>query len=278
MWYPMLKAFACPARSTLMLLSFPCDSFSMGVEVFYFGVAVVIGGLLLFYRGFRWFRENQLIHNTPTSKVRSMAMGRVELYGTIESCPKKEVKTPFSGLPCVWCKWVVEERRSYGDDKKWTKVKEGVLNGLFYLRDETGKVMVYPKNADVDVPQFREYSNRMFGSLPQGALSFLEGRGLKTSGLFGSDRTFRLTEYFLMPGDEVYVLGTARDNPLVEDGTSDINEEDIIVCGGEFFYISRRPLKDVHEYHAAKVITGFGGGILLTLAGVYLMLYYLGIV
>ena len=40
-----------------------------------------VGGLVAFFRGFRSLRTLRRIENTPTSKIRSMPMGLVEIHG-----------------------------------------------------------------------------------------------------------------------------------------------------------------------------------------------------
>ena len=65
-----------------------------------FALVLFFGGLLMFYSGLKKLQRDRLIANIPTSKIRSMAMGIVELYGTIQ--PYEETLTaPFSGKECV---------------------------------------------------------------------------------------------------------------------------------------------------------------------------------
>ena len=64
----------------------------------------VVGGVVLFVRGFRAWTERRLIENTPTARIRSMAMGLVELEGTVE--PRSVLAAPFSGHECAY--WQVD--------------------------------------------------------------------------------------------------------------------------------------------------------------------------
>jgi hypothetical protein len=50
---------------------------------------------VLFWRGFRHIRVCRLIENTPTARIRSMAMGLVELNGKVEA--RSDLIAPFSG-------------------------------------------------------------------------------------------------------------------------------------------------------------------------------------
>ena len=58
-------------------------------------------GLVSFWKGFQTLQKRRLIQNTPTSKVRSLAMGLCEVYG--QALPYKEniLKSPFSGADCL---------------------------------------------------------------------------------------------------------------------------------------------------------------------------------
>jgi hypothetical protein len=57
--------------------------------------------------GVNRYRQRSLIADTPTSKVRSLAMGRVELQGTVE--PIGETFTaPFSNDECVLYRYSIE--------------------------------------------------------------------------------------------------------------------------------------------------------------------------
>jgi hypothetical protein len=52
-------------------------------DILFYSVGGLLLGLYVFYRGFHHFRRKRLIENTPTSKVRSIAMGLVEIFGTV---------------------------------------------------------------------------------------------------------------------------------------------------------------------------------------------------
>lgn len=53
---------------------------SDGRDILFAGIGFV-GGIWWFFQGFQLFRKKQLIDNIPTSTVRGMAMGLVELSG-----------------------------------------------------------------------------------------------------------------------------------------------------------------------------------------------------
>src|SRR5262245_12912587 len=112
----------------------------------FWGGALTIGGTLGFARGFRLWRRRRLIQDTPTAKVRSMAMGLVELNGT--SHGRSAIAAPFSGRDCVY--WQVDisvpERRG-----RWRVVHRNASGQPFYLSDGTGTALVYPKGAECNL-------------------------------------------------------------------------------------------------------------------------------
>ena len=80
-----------------------------------FAMMLFFGGLALFYSGLKKLQRDHLIANMPTSKIRSMAMGIVELYGTIQTY-EETLTAPFSGKECVYCRVSVSEwRRPQGE-------------------------------------------------------------------------------------------------------------------------------------------------------------------
>jgi len=55
--------------------------------------ALTLGGAAFIYGGFYKLRRFRLIADTPTSKIRSMAIGLVEIKGQV--IPEQTVETPF---------------------------------------------------------------------------------------------------------------------------------------------------------------------------------------
>ena len=80
-------------------------------------IVVFLGGGVVFFFGFNKMRRVKLIHDTPRSKVRSIAMGLVEVHGFAE--PQEILITPFSKNECVYYKYVIKEyqRRTSTDSK-----------------------------------------------------------------------------------------------------------------------------------------------------------------
>jgi hypothetical protein len=82
---------------------------------------------------------------------------------------------------------IEEERADSKGRKYWATVKEGGSAEYFYVEDATGKMLIDPLNAELLLAQDYQQIN---GSLFQ--------------------RRTRHTEWFLRPGDYVYLLGTVK--------------------------------------------------------------------
>jgi hypothetical protein len=183
---PMVAAMALPlcAISDLTLLNRTDSVFGLAHELVVSG-----GGLFFFFFGFAQLRKKRLVENTPTSKIRSVAMGINEVTGFARE--RAPLKSPLSGASCVFYKFKMEKevRRSKGGTY-WQTVNEGCSANYFYIEDGTGKLLVDPLYAETML--LEDYEN-------------ISG----ATGIFSGNR-MRYTEWYIAPGDYVYILGTVR--------------------------------------------------------------------
>lgn len=235
------------------------------LKIILFSIAGFVGGIVLFFFGFRWFRQKRLIENTPTSKVRSIAMGFVELFGSAVAF-KEILKSPFSGKDCVYYRYSIEELRHSGKSSRWVTVAKGSEGRHFLLKDDTGKVLVDPSNAKVDIPADNKFDSAWGTDPPKQAIDFMHSRHLSFESFFGINKTMRYTEYFIEPGDKLYILGTAGDNPFLKPGVGTKNEEHILVSkGNNVYYIADKPETEVLKKFKWKAIGGIFGGSVLSI-------------
>src|SRR5512137_2712326 len=113
---------------------------SDGRIVIYAG-AGFIWGILSFAKGLSAFRLKRLIENTPTSKVRAAAVGLVEVCGVAVPSAGR-LSSPFSREDCVYYKYTVEEYRKQGKSHRWVKIRSDEERTMFYVEDDTGKLLV----------------------------------------------------------------------------------------------------------------------------------------
>ncbi len=247
-------------------------------DIFIFGIMGFFAGLYLFFKGFSWQKQKQLIENTPMSKVRSIAMGPVEVFGSVTPSHKSVLKSPLTGRDCVYYRYAVEEYRKTGKSSSWVTIKRGTDGKHFFLNDDTGSVLVDPKDADVSIPADFYYEDGFGRKIPDNVQRFFDNNNIRYGGIFNARK--RVTEYYIAPSDKVYVFGTAGDNPFVEPGAAKNSSENVVIQKGtneKFYYISDKPEKSVLADFTIKVLGGILGGAILIVAGLGVILIYLGI-
>jgi hypothetical protein len=171
------------------------------LETSFYATAALLAGPWLFHRGFRTLRTRRLIANTPTARIRSMAMGLVEITGTVE--PRSTVLAPFSAKPCAYWEVDVSSRTRRG----WTVIHRNQSGSPFFLRDETGLALVYPRGSQCKIA-FASEEQCAGMMLPPCYAEYMDQRA-SALGKLARLGTLRFRERLLEAGDRVYVLGTA---------------------------------------------------------------------
>jgi hypothetical protein len=178
------------------------------------GVAIAVvgafAGLYLFYRGFRLLQRKRLILNTPASKIRSAAMGLVEVNGL--AAGPYTIVAPITGVPCYYFHTTAWQLQQQGKNSQWVKVADECLHVPFFLDDNTGRVLVDPQGAETDLHRdfHDEFSTSLFSSsmeIPANISSFLMRYGVST------DRKIKIDEYCIKPKNALFILGTLAQNP-----------------------------------------------------------------
>jgi hypothetical protein len=166
-------------------------------------------GVFGFFWGFRCLQKKRLIENIPTSTVRGLAMGMVELCGRAKE--KTPLASPFTQSACVFYKYTIEEYRRSKNSSRWVRIAKGDSATVpFILEDDTGSVTVFPQGAETIVPA--DYS-KVFSScnaLPVHIIGFLEKTRVRYKGLFGFSKRLRFKEWYITMGEVLYVLGHAQ--------------------------------------------------------------------
>lgn len=181
-------------------------------------IAGAVGGVALFVYGFKIRTTQRVIENTPTSTVRSLPLGFVEVAGAAQP-DGDPLSSPVSNQPCVFYTYRIQELRGGGRSRRWVTIAEERSTEPFYLRDRTGSVLIVPMGAEATLSKEQVFSNRWPGSIPDHVARTLRGIGSPTASWLGP-RTIRCREAVIAPGDPLYVLGTAQENPAAA-GTSD---------------------------------------------------------
>lgn len=252
-------------------------------------------GVAIFWHGFNRMHKYRLIKDIPQSKIRSMAMGLVEIHGTCR--PAELIYAPFSKSECVYFKYEIKEYRKHTSrDSKghsrttysWDTVAFGDRRVPFYAVDDTGQVMVYPDRAEFAIRERMAFHQdhgvydgiAMFISALNSwkgdkearpetddlrLVALREWKGKVTVG----DR--RYYEYFLAPDDQLFVMGTAAndadapDHVLIRQGQNE-----------NTFIISDRSEKELLKSLAKQMTASFIFGGLFFGAGIVWLLHLYG--
>ncbi len=104
---------------------------------------------LFVWRSLHHFRLQLMVLNTPTSRIRSLAAGMVEVVG--RAIRNTNLVGPVSGRACVYYR-VTRYRRSVDlrGRPRWRRISDlHTINSPFVLDDGTGRVVVVPEGAQI---------------------------------------------------------------------------------------------------------------------------------
>ena len=173
--------------------------------------AVISIALLLWWRSAMLFKRT--VEDVPTSKVKGVFIGLNEVKGKVKS--DEPLQTYLTESPTVWYKWSIQERweriETYTDSKGnrrtrkssgWKTVDSGESFQSFFLVDDTGELSVNPSEAKVDAP-----STLSLRCGPSDSMYYDKG---PAGSIMNSTHRRRFTEHAIQPGDDLYVLGSAK--------------------------------------------------------------------
>ncbi len=163
-------------------------------------------------------RDQRRLKATPNSKVKGIFIGPVEVVGTIES--GQPILSYLAEVPCVYFTATVSERwtrivTSTETDSEgrtrivtrqetgWSVVQSAGYSIPFDLRDTTGSIQVQPTGAVIE-------GNSIFSATVGPGDPLYYGKG-PSGAVAGSDHLRRFDEVALLPGWQVFSVGTARE-------------------------------------------------------------------
>lgn len=169
---------------------------------------VALGGYLLF-RAFTSSLRLSRVLTTKTSPIAAARGALVELQGHVVA--RELLTAPMSGASCVWYDYSVHEHRGTTRGRsRWVQLCSGKEGREFVLEDDSGRALVRPAGAHVELAVDTHGSSGLFSDPTPQLQRFLAQVGVDSTGLFGMNRRLRVTERFLSDGDALYVLGAAR--------------------------------------------------------------------
>ena len=161
-------------------------------------------GVFLFFRGF----QNAAIQAPHPEHAHFQGSQRLDGPCRAERHARRTQTIPagITGDPCFYYRATASRVRQSGNSSEWKQVADESLFVPFFLQDDTGRMLVNPQGADMDV--HRNFKDEFGGSffstndMPMGSVrDFLLRYGL-------SGEHVRLEEYCIKPDYPLFVLGT----------------------------------------------------------------------
>ncbi|MFH0796897.1 MAG: hypothetical protein V2A65_07565 [Candidatus Omnitrophota bacterium] len=174
-------------------------------------------GFYLFFRSFfKLLPQVVWITATPTSRIRSLALGLAEINGFVEL--RDPVISPATGQKCCLTKYKCQELRvTYtrrGRTTSWHTIDSGFLFVPFYLKDEKGnKVLVDPADAELDLPCETYYTK-----FDSGFVKIEEG-------------TTRYLERAIYPRMFLYIMGEVKKRTSLSDLQEEVGDQLAVLRG-----------------------------------------------
>jgi len=171
-------------------------------------------------------QRRHLILDTPFSKIRSASMGMVELSGL--AVGPYTMIAPISARPCYYYRTLVWEWKLQGKSNQWVKVAAECMHLPFFLDDNTGRVLVDPRGADLDIhcDFLEEFSDALFTTKdppPGNVRAFLARHGVDIN------NKIKVEEYCIKPKNSLFILGSLADNPGIEVMPQPTREEESLL-------------------------------------------------
>lgn len=140
-------------------------------------------------------------------------MGMVELSGL--AVGPYTVTAPITERSCYYYRTIVWEWKRQGRSRQWVKLAGECAHVPFFLDDNTGKVMVDPRGAELDLHRDfqQEFCDSFFTTkeeVPPSVRTLLLRHGISTS------NKIKVEEFCIKPKNALFLLGTLGENLNLE--------------------------------------------------------------
>lgn len=148
------------------------------------------------------------IYRTPIYRISELpTKGQVIVVGKAEG---KNTKSLLKKTDCSLWQVVIEGYRTYFNRNQWLTIYSQMSQEPFELSDGTGRLQVYPANAQLILDDDIHKSGSFFHPLPSRIRRAIEELGVPTMDAPGIDSKLRVHERIIDPGDEIYVFGEVK--------------------------------------------------------------------
>ena len=216
---------ACPEWTSSVILSALILRASDPIGLLVWCGIGFCAGIGLFFYGFQLLQRRRLILDTPFSKIRSASMGMVEVSGL--AVGPYTMIAPITARPCYYYRTLVWEYKQRGKNKEWVRVAGECLHLPFFVDDNTGRLLVDPRGADLELHRDfeQQFSDSFFTTkdpAPENVRSFLARHAIATS------NKIKVEEYCIKPKNSLFILGTLSENPGLEVGPQPVQDNEIL--------------------------------------------------
>lgn len=162
--------------------------------------ATIVAIAISFYFFMRAWKYWRLIQDTPTSRLRSVHQGFIEIEGKGKFSQDHPIYAPLTLHRCIWYQSLIECKSSFGAHRGWRVIYQNRSDSSFLLDDGTGTCLVDPRDATV-------VSNQEL--VWYGDTEWPTRTGIMDSASFAMSlkSRYRYTERLILPGQRLYVLG-----------------------------------------------------------------------
>jgi len=152
-------------------------------------------------------------------------MGMVELSGL--AVGPYTMIAPVTARPCYCYRTLVWEWKRQGKSDQWVKVADECMHVPFFLDDNTGRVLVDPRGADLDLHRDfqEEFCDSFFTTkdpVPDNVRSFLARNSIVTK------NKIKVEEFCIKPKNALFILGTLTENPGLELAPQPIRDVEVL--------------------------------------------------
>jgi len=150
-------------------------------------------------------------------------MGMVELSGL--AVGPYTLVAPVTERPCYFYRTLVWEWKRRGRSSQWVKIAAECMHVPFFLDDNTAKVMVDPRGAELDLHRDfqQEFCDGFFTTkqeAPPNVHALLSRHGVSTN------NKIKVEEFCIKPKNSLFLLGTLDENPGLELTSQPIHDDE----------------------------------------------------
>jgi len=207
------------------------DCFSttiMMIKFFACGLVISIGSI---YYTRLYLKNERSIFNIETIPLLETNEGSADMpfscEGKVTPAEGGVIKSPYTGLPCVYFHSITERKEGSGKHSRWVLVENLVYMVPFFVTDERGKLRVDPANMDSDFSGHKigkldrmlpDPENSEIDCIPVLKHQMIDGS--LAGSLLGMPLplgNLRRSEYILPPDTSIFVYGylTRRGDELI---------------------------------------------------------------